>query len=156
MKIFIRLGTIACCFLAVSANAQQPGWNAEQSEVWALIEQSWVDDVAENGKWPADYLLDNYVAWGEGTAAPRYKDAMIKWTRFGYAGNETLMYEVSPAAIVIQKDTAVVHYNVTSVIKDSSGKQSQSVGRITEVLVRNGKSWKWLAGVDFEPKLNDE
>jgi hypothetical protein len=81
---------------------------------------------------------------------------MIKWTRFGYAGNETLMYEVSPAAIVIQKDTAVVHYNVTSVIKDSSGKQSQSVGRITEVLVRNGKSWKWLAGVDYEPKLNDE
>ena len=58
MKIVIRLGVIAACFFAVSANAQQPSWNDAQTEVWALVEQSWVDDVAENGKWPADYILD--------------------------------------------------------------------------------------------------
>jgi hypothetical protein len=156
MKILIRLGALAACFLAVTANAQQPTWNKAQSEVWAAIERSWVDDVAENGKWPADYLLDNYVAWSDDMAAPRYKDAMIAWTRFGYAGNDTLTYELSPAAIVVEKDTAVVHYYVTSVTKDSSGKQTRSVSRITEVLVRNGKDWKWLAGVDYEPNLNDE
>ncbi len=86
MKIVIRLGAVAALFLAVSTNAQEPSWNDAQSEVWALVEQSWVDDVAENGKWPADYILDKYVAWGDGNAAPRYKDATIAWSRFGASG----------------------------------------------------------------------
>ena len=64
MKVIIRLGAIAACLFAVSAFAQQPSWNDAQSEVWALVEQSWVDDVAENGKWPADYVHDKYVSWG--------------------------------------------------------------------------------------------
>ena len=156
MKIVTGLGAFAACLVAVSANAQQPAWNDSQSEVWALVEQSWVDDVAENGKWPVDYILDKYVAWGDGDAAPRYKDATIAWSRFGDESNDTLMYEVSPAAIAVENDTAVVHYYVTTVTEDSSGKRSRNVGRITEVLVRNGRSWKWLAGVDYEPKLNDE
>ena len=156
MKITTTLSAIAVCFFAVSANAQQPSWNATQSEVWALVEQSWVDDVAENGKWPAEYILDNYVAWGDGSAAPRYKDATIAWGRFGDENNDTLMYEVSPAAIAVEKDTAVVHYNVTTVTKDNSGKTTRNVSRITEILVRSGRSWKWLSGVDFEPKLNDD
>ena len=155
MKNSIGLGAIVACLWAVSVNAQEPSWNDAQSEVWALVEQSWVDDVAENGKWPADYIHEKYVAWGDGDAAPRYKDATIAWNRFGDESNDILMYEVSPEAIVVEKDTAVVHYNVTTVTKDSSGDREQNVGRITEVLVRDGRSWKWLAGVDYEPKLND-
>lgn len=156
MKIITSLGAIAACFFAVSANAQQPTWNSEQSEVWALVEQSWVDDVAENGKWPAEYILDKYVAWGDSSAGPRYKDATLAWSRFGDESNDTLMYEVSPAAIAVEKNTAVVHYYVTTVTKDSSGKRTRSVGRITEILVRDGRSWKWLSGVNYQPKLNDD
>lgn len=156
MKIVIKLSAIAACFFAFSANAQQPSWNAAQSEVWALVQQSWVDDVAENGKWPADYVLDNYVAWGDSSGGARYKEAAIAWSRFGDESNDTLMYEVSPVAIAIEKDTAVVHYYVTTITKDSSGKRSRNVGRITEVLVRSGRTWKWLSGVNYEPKLNDD
>lgn len=155
MKVIIRLGAIAACLFAVSAFAQQPSWNDAQSEVWALVEQSWVDDVAENGKWPADYVHDKYVSWGDGIAAPRYKDSAIAWSRFGDESSQTLMYEVSPEAIAVEGDTAVVHYNVTTVSEDKDGKRTPNVGRITEVLVRSGRSWKWLAGVNYEPKLND-
>ena len=65
------------------------------------------------------------------------------------------MYEVSPEAIAVEGDTAVVHYNVTTVSEDKDGKRTPNIGRITEVLVRSGRSWKWLAGVNYEPKLND-
>ncbi len=155
MKTLMRLAAVMACLYAVSANAQQPSWNEAQSEVWALVEQSWVDDVAENGKWPSNYVHDKYISWGDGDAAPRYKDAAIAWSRFGDESNDTLMYEVSLAAIAVEGDTAVVHYNVTTVTEDSSGKRTRNVDRITEVLVRDGQSWKWLAGVDYEPKLND-
>jgi len=155
MKKRIALGAIAACLFTVSVNAQEPSWNDAQTEVWALVEQSWVDDVAENGKWPTDYIHDNYVSWGDGDAAPRYKDSAIAWSRFGDESSNTLMYEVSPEAIAVVDGTAVVHYNVTTVTEDSKGERNASVGRITEVLVRVGRSWKWIAGVDYEPKLND-
>lgn len=155
MKKIFALGAIAAGLFAVSVNAQEPSWNDAQTEVWSLVEQSWVDDVAENGKWPADYIHDNYVSWGDADAAPRYKDSAIAWNRFGDESNDTLMYEVSPEAIAIVDGTAVVHYNVTTVTENSKGERNASVGRITEVLVRVGRSWKWIAGVDYEPKLND-
>ena len=155
MHVLLRLGVLSVFFFAASANAQEPSWNDEQKAVWAAVEQSWVDYVAENGKWPADYLHDRYVAWGDGDAAPRYKAASIAWSRFGDESNTILMYEVSPAAIVVENGTAVVHYHATTVSENNDGKRTQRISRITEVLIREGRSWKWLAGVDYEPKLND-
>lgn len=155
MKIRFSLAAIVACLCSVSANAQQPSWNDAQMEVWKLIEQSWVDDVAENGKWPADYVHEYYTSWGDGDAAPSDKDSAIAWSRFGDENNDTLMYEVSPEAITVVGGTAVAHYNVTTVTENSKGERNRSVGRITEVLIRVGGSWKWLAGVDYEPKLND-
>ncbi|NNE60831.1 MAG: SnoaL-like domain-containing protein [Woeseia sp.] len=123
-------------------------------EVWSLVEQSWVDDVAENGKWPAAYVHDNYSAWGDDTAAPRGKDSAISWSRFADENGNTLKYELAPEAIAVANDTAVVHYNVSMVTENHEGKRSSSVGRITEVLIRDGRGWKWLGGVSYEPKLN--
>jgi hypothetical protein len=155
MKLLTGLITIVSLFCALSTSAQQPSWNEAQSEVWALMKQSWADDVAENGKWPADYIHDNYVGWGDGEAAPRYKDSVIAWTRFGDESNTILMYEVSPEAIVVEGDTAVIHYNLTTVSEDIKGKRTSRVGRATEVLVRDGQTWKWLAIAGYDPKLND-
>lgn len=155
MKNLLRLGAVVACLFAVSANAQQPSWSDAQTEVWKLVEQSWVDDAAENGKWPGDYVHDKYVTWGDGTAAPRGKDSAITWNRFGDKSSQTLIYEITPEAIVVVKDTAVVHYNVQMVTENHKGDRSSSVGRITEVLVRDGRNWKFLAGADYEPKLND-
>ena len=65
------------------------------------------------------------------------------------------MYEVTPAAIVVAMDTAVVHYHATTVTEDHKGEREQSIGRISEILVRDGGSWTWLTGISFELKLNN-
>ncbi|MBT8098213.1 MAG: nuclear transport factor 2 family protein [Gammaproteobacteria bacterium] len=145
----------AAIFFACAANAQPPSWNAAQTEVWKAIEQSWVDDVAENGKWPKDYIHDAYVNWGDTSAAPQYADSAIKWNRFSDESSTVLMYEISPAAIVVVGDTAVAHYDLVSVTENYKGDRSREVGRITEILIRQGRNWKWLSGVNFQPKLND-
>ena len=155
MKTTIRLVAISACFIFVYANAQQPSWNEAQLEIWALIEQSWVDDVARNGKWPADYVHNNYVSWGDNLAAPRYRDSAIAWGKFAGESSNTLMYEISPAAIVVENDTAVVHYYATTVTENSSGQRNRNVSRIMETLIREGRGWKWLASVSYEPNLND-
>ena len=155
MKNYIWVGAIVACLLTASVNAQQATWNDAQKEVWGLVQQSWMDDVAENGKWPAEYIHDSYVSWGDSSAAPRYKDAVVAWSRFSDENNKTIMYEVTPAAIVVVMDTAVVHYHATTVTEDHKGERKQSVSRISEILIRDGSSWKWITGINYEPKLNN-
>jgi hypothetical protein len=40
------------------------------------------------------------------------------------------------------------------VTKNADGKRERSVSRIAEVLVKDGKKWKFLAGSSFAPKMN--
>ncbi|MFT4993360.1 MAG: hypothetical protein ACI965_000379 [Paraglaciecola sp.] len=153
MKL-VKLCVFALFTIAFTAHGQQPSWNDAQMQVWKVVEQSWVDDVAENGNWPKDYVHDKYVSWGADSGGPVYKDASIKWSRFGDESNDTLIYETSPAAITVEGNTAVVNYYATSVTKNADDKHKRSVVRISEVLINDGKQWKFLAGSSFEPKMN--
>ena len=123
-------------------------------EVWEVVQQSWVDDTKETGKWPKDYVHDKYVTWGAESGGPVYKDASIKWSRFGDESNDTLIYEISPAAITVEGATAVVNYYATTVSTNAEDKRERTVVRISEVLVKNGRKWMFRAGSSFEPKMN--
>jgi hypothetical protein len=153
MKL-VKLCFIALFTMTFAAQAQQPSWNDSQMAVWKVVEQSWVDDAAENGNWPKNYVHDKYVSWGADSGGPVYKDASIKWSRFGDDASDTLIYENSPVAITVEGSTAVVNYYATTVTTNAEGKRKRSVVRISEVLVKAGKKWKFLAGSSFEPKMN--
>lgn len=153
---FVKLWllTLFTVTITFSAYAQQPSWTDAQMEVWKLVEQSWVDDAAENGNWPDNYIHDKYVTWGADSGGPVYKDASIKWSRFGDKDTDTLIYEISPAAITVEGSTAVVNYYATTVTKTANDSRERSVVRISEVLVKDGNKWLFLAGSSFAPAMN--
>jgi len=132
-------------FWAVSAQAQMPTWNAEQSEVWAFVEQSWVDDAAENGRWPADYTHANAVGWPSNMPAPEGRDDWIERSRFTDEQETVLRYSVTPLAIAVVNDTAVVHYLVVLNIENAQGEHEQVVVRQVETLVRDNGAWLYLS-----------
>jgi len=134
------------------AVAQAPSWSAEQSAVWKVVEQSWVDDVAQNGKWPGSYVDDNIVSWGPDTPSPQYKASMEKWNRFNNSQSKTLQYEVSPLAIAISGNTAVVNYTVLQVTQRATDKPEREASGIVETLVRSGNGWKFLSTTGFDLK----
>lgn len=150
----ITIGLAAMIAISVSAHAQEPSWSKAQMEVWTVVEASWVDDAEETGKWPADYVHDKYVTWGADSAGPVYKDASIKWSRFGDEANNTLIYEISPAAITVEGSTAVVHYYATTVSENHKGDREREIVRIAETLVKSGNTWKFLAGSSFQPDMD--
>ena len=138
------------------AYAQFPSWSSEQQAVWDLVAQSWADEVAENGRWPAQYVHDNVVDWGDRQPAPRGIDKITEWARFEEANGRTLFYEVTPAAIVVVDDTAVVHYHLMMVSEDEEGEQETSVRGLVETLVRQNRAWKYVSLSGFEPKFGDD
>ncbi len=131
------------------ASAQMPTWSAEQTDAWKVIQQSWADDVAQNGKWPAIYADPQMVTWSSEFAAPRGKDSAVRWTKFQTTQGKVIQYELSPQSISLSGDTAVVTYALTIVTQRGTDKPDWGKEAIVETLVRSGTGWKFLSSTSF-------
>jgi hypothetical protein len=153
-----RCSMLIVCALscAQGAFAQLPSWNAEQTAVWQVVQNSWMDDVAENGRWPANYVHDSFVIWSNDSPVPRPKDQYIRTKQFLNAGNNILFYDIAPAAIVIEDDTAVVHYHAIYVTENEKAERERSVDQVVEVLVRENGGWKYLSVYAFSTTPGDD
>lgn len=156
MRSSVSKSIIAFALVWSGTYAQLPEWDDEQSEVWEFVQQSWVDDVAENGRWPAEYIHEKVIDWGDTQAAPRGAEQILEWTRFEDDGSQTLYYEITPAAIVVEDDTAVVHYHLLTVSEDHAGDRETSVLSLVEVLVRQRGDWRYISLTGFTPKFGDD
>ena len=144
---------VALCLLAGASYADL---NEAQQSVWEVVEQSWVDDVAKNGKWPANYVHDEVVNWGENWPTPRGKASIMKWSRFAdKSDTRILIYELFPLAIVVVGDTAVVTYNIVTIEEDAKKERKRESSGLVETLVRDGKTWKFLGLTGFTRDSDD-
>lgn len=148
---FLAASAAAMLFAGTAqvASAQMPTWSPEQAAVWKVVEQSWVDDVAQNGKWPANYADPQMLSWSPDFPSPRGKDSAVRWSKFGNSQSKTLQYEVTPLAIALSGNTAVVSYTAVVVSQRGTDKPERERDAITETLVRSGDTWKFLATTSF-------
>lgn len=152
-KISKALAILAIGFgFAGAASAQAPTWSAEQTAVWNVVSQSWADEATQNGKWPGSYVDDNVISWSQENPMPIYKDSLVKWSRFNESQYKTIHYDISPAAIAIRGNTAVVNYVATNVSQRGTDKPDRDVNAIIETLVRDGGSWKFLSSSSWSLK----
>ncbi len=155
MRKTIKLLLLVGSLVAIGAQAQDRAWSAEQSSVWTVVEQSWDAQAAENGKWPGDFVRDDLIQWSDNIPAPRGKDAYIAWQRSVDESSNSVWHEISPLAITVAGDTAVVAYSAFLGFENTDGTSGTAVRSIVEVLVRDGRSWKYLATSDFSPSYGN-
>ncbi len=142
-------GAAVLLCMGTTALAQAPSWNKEQTEVWSVVAKSWDDEVAQNGKWPKDYVDEKVIGWGDDWPAPRYAASLESWTRFADKQGKTLKFELSPLAITVSGDTAVAHYGVVMVTQQGAEKPERDVSGNVETLVRSGGKWRFLSLSSF-------
>jgi hypothetical protein len=147
----VIVGLFACA----GAQAQMPQWSKAQEEVWGVVSASWADEQAQNGKWPSDYTHENYASMGDTSLAPRMRSDSIRWSEFGNESISMLIYQITPLAIQMAGDTAVVFYAAETVTENSEEEREQESRFIVETLVKGGGSWKFLAGANFQPDVDD-
>jgi predicted outer membrane protein len=148
-KLLAASAALLVVAAAPVANAQMPTWSAEQADAWKVIQQSWVDDVAQNGKWPGEYADPQMVVWSSEYAAPRGKDSAVRWTKFQNSQGKVIQYELSPQSISLSGNTAVVTYALTVVSQRGTEKPDWGKEAIVETLVRSGTGWKFLSSTSF-------
>ena len=123
----------------------------DSTNVWIAVEAQW--DAEGNGdkKWIDEMLVDGFYGWSKGTPAPRSKSSTKMWDRLNDEQGEMVAHELYPLEIVVEGDTAIVHYLFSSAFKSKDGKVETNHGRYTDILIRTDDGWRfigWHGGED--------
>lgn len=139
--VVLLLGSLAVSMGA--ANAQT--WSQAQAEVWQVILASYEDIDARDVNWTDKWVLPDAVVWGPAYPMPRSRDSVKRWDAYQLAAGKNHVSEYSPAAIVVHGSTAVAHYYYSNATENREGKHETTHGRCTDVLAKDGDSWKFIA-----------
>lgn len=137
----IAIGSMFCVAALIAAPAAAGDWSDAQQSVWSDVEAYWAQWAKGDIDGFAAAMHDDYVGWSVDSPMPSSKDSSRKWMSFWSTNNSVAMYEVTPVAISIHGDTAVVHYYYSYVSKDKEGELHNEQGRWTDVLVKDGDHW---------------
>lgn len=135
-KVFV-LGLIM--FASAPLHAQE--WSPSQKEIWKNVEAYWALDAAGNTDAFLAYFHADYLGWNLGNAMPGGKVAATKFIAHAHKTSKTLVYDLQPVGIKIHGNLAFVHYHYTQIVKDSSGKDKETSGRWTDILMKQGDKW---------------
>ena len=126
-----------------AANAQT--WSKEQTEVWKVVLKSYEDIDAKDANWSDKWVFADAVVWSHTLPMPRNRDSIKRWDRYQFARGTNHLSEYTPAGIVVHDSTAVVHYYYANATEDKDGKHETTRGRCSDVLAKDGKSWKFIS-----------
>ncbi len=117
----------------------------DEADVLLTIERAWEASRKGNYDTVSDMLTDDFMGWSRGSPAPRSKNSTVRWMRLGDDMGKVLRYELYPLSITVKDDVAVAHYLYSLAFEDKDKQVEMSDGRYTDVLIRTGDGWKFIA-----------
>jgi ketosteroid isomerase-like protein len=117
----------------------------DEAEVLLTIERAWEASRKGDDDAVGEMLADNFMGWSRHSPAPRSKNSTIRWMRLDKEMGKVLRYELYPLSITVNDNVAVAHYLYSLAFEDKDDTIEISEGRYTDVLIRTGSGWKFLA-----------
>ena len=116
-------------------------WTAAQKEVWKNVEAYWAADAAGNTDGFLGYFHADYLGWDNGRAVPSGKDVARKFISQAHKTSKTVVYDVQPVGIKVHGNIAFAHYHYVQITKDEAGKEKETSGRWSDILMKQGDKW---------------
>jgi ketosteroid isomerase-like protein len=135
---------ITCLLLGVAA-ADAQDWSEEQMEVWKTVVSQWEASKAQDPTWPETYLHDAFLGWSDDNPMPRDKSSTERWYKYTSGNSKTLEQELNPVGIVVEGSVAVVHYYYSVSTENRKGERETNHGRYTDILIKEGEKWRFIA-----------
>jgi ketosteroid isomerase-like protein len=137
--------TLLALLVLAAGSAYAQGSAEDQAAVWAAVEAIWIaEERADNDEIDA-LLTDDFMGWSNGAPTPRGKASSRMWRRFQQEQEKSVQHELFPLSIVVHGDMAVAHYLYTNAMQNKDGEVALANGRYTDVLVREGDTWKFIS-----------
>jgi hypothetical protein len=132
---------------SVPAVAQE--WSPAQQEVWEFEAACWNDRTTD---FVERCFHSDFQGWGIGSTIPSSKaDRRVTAARSRATEDQVYLF-LKPVAITVHGDMATALYIATYTQKNKeTGEEKTLTERWTDVLVREGGRWSWIAdhGVDI-------
>ena len=148
-KTPLLLAVAVALLLVTPLAASGQSWSPTEQAVWDVVMDSWVEITKGNASWSDDFVHPNAVVWSDQDPMPRKISSVKKWDKIDFEASKTLVYEISPAAMVVQGSTAVAHYHFSlytqSLVGTKAGDRRTVHGRCSDVLINDGGTWKFIS-----------
>ena len=132
---------VLCITLLSSAQLFGQEWSEEQKEVWKNVETYNHLYVKGDLEGFMSYFHDDFIGWSNQNALPQNKAFIRKHVVHEFKTFKVLISDEQPVAINIFDNVAIVHFYWSSVSKDAEGKEINSSGRWTDILMKQGDKW---------------
>jgi hypothetical protein len=146
--LFARRISIAGCAVllgALSGAVFADAMSADQQEVWKVEQLQWKMSAAKDMSWIDKLVHPNLRIWETGAPMPRDKASIKQWARYDAESGAVLEQEIFPISATITGNVAVVQYHYM-IARENYKKDRETVtGRYTDVLVKEGDHWLFLA-----------
>ena len=133
------------CLVLLPTLASAQTWNAEQQEVWKLEEQQWQMSKDKDMSWIDKMVHPNISYWDVDQPGPQNKASLQRWNRYNNANATVLEQELFPISMTITGNIAVVQYRYSVARENYKKERETSTGRYTDVLVKEGGRWLFIA-----------
>jgi ketosteroid isomerase-like protein len=132
---------ILCLTLITSVQLFGQEWSAQQKEVWKNV-QAYSDLATKRDvEGFLNYFHSDYSGWSNRSALPSTKEQVRKWIAHDFATTKILVSEIKPVAIKIHGNIAIVHYYWSQIEKNQEGKETNTSGRWTDILMKQADKW---------------
>ena len=132
---------VSALILLSPLTSQAQEWSPAQKDVWKNVEAYWALDAAGNTDGFLAYFHPDYAGWSLNNPAPTGKATATKFITYQHKTSKTIVYDLQPAAIKIHGNVAFVHYHYVQINKDAAGKDKETSGRWTDILMKQGDKW---------------
>ena len=153
MKRFVMFLSMTIIFtFTQKISAQQ--WSTEQQEVWKTINAQWQAD--KDGKnWVDEFVHTDCFGWNNSTPMPSNKSNITRWFKAYQSISKTLEYQITPTAIIVKDNFAIAHYYYVILNENYDKKIEREIGRWTDILIKEGDKWLFIAWQGGEDKSKD-
>jgi hypothetical protein len=129
--------------MAGMACAQGPQWSAEQAGVWKVVQESWQKDQRKDLSWMDNQIRAGASMWDSRSSTPVSAAENRRWVDHYNKHSTMLIHQVTPLAISVDADAALVHYAWSAVYQTDDDRDHER-GRCSDTLVRRNGNWEFL------------
>ncbi len=140
-KNFSVVIVVVFIFLIQAPPLAAQEWSSAQKEVWKNVEAYWTLFAKGDFDGFQSYIHKDYHGWSNSSTLPTTKESHGKFLEYSMKNSKVLVYDITPVAIQVFGNFAFVHYYFKMIEKENEGKTTNSSGRWTDILLKQGDKW---------------
>lgn len=132
--------------ISIQVFAQQPPTG--HAAVWKNVQEYWSSWAERDLDGYMKFHHAGYSGWFHNSPAHRGKKVARQWFENQFEQLEVIFYELNAIDIKIHNNTAVTHYYVTSIERNSKGKEFKKTLKRTDHYIYENERWLLIAHHD--------